>query len=228
MMSVLSRALILVLLLSSYAVSQDPVSVVSSRWFRTVKPVQKPSPTAGGPSRPMSPDDKYFQRTARAARTDNPQDPYQESMDGRSAAIDKAVQESRTPKADDVTGYTYIAEMQNDSGKTIAVVFWEYEFVEIANPANVVRRQFLCALKIKTGERQELSAFTLHGPSDSVAVESLAKSSEKLFNEKAQINRIELSDGAIMQRHDWKFADVKEAVKRATSTPWGKETCRAL
>lgn len=228
MMSVLFRTLIFVLLLSSCAFSQDPVSVVNSHWFRTVKATPKPSPMAAGPSRPMSPDDKYFQRTARAARTDNPMDPYEESMDGRSAKIEKAVQESRTPKGDDVTGYTYVAEMQNDSGKTIAIVYWEYEFVEIANPANVVRRQFLCALKIKTGERKELSAFTLLGPSDGLALESLAKSPDKAFNEKAQINRIELSDGAILQRQDWKFADVKEAVKRATSSPWGRETCRAL
>jgi hypothetical protein len=224
----LSRTLIFVLLLSSYVLAQDPVSVVSARWLRTVKATPRPSPTAGGPSRPMTPDDKYFQRNARAERTDHPQDPYAESMDGRSAAIDKAVQESRTPKADDVAGYTYIAEMQNDSGKTVAVLFWEYEFTEIANPANVVRRQFLCALKLKNGERKELSAFTLLGPSDALAVESLAKPSEKLFNEKAQINRVELADGAILQRPEWKFADVKEGVKRATSTAWGKEMCRAL
>jgi hypothetical protein len=84
---------------------------------------------------------------------------------------------------------------------------------------------------MKNGERKSLAIFSLLGPSDVIDVESLAKSrekNEKLFNEEVIVNRIELADGNILQRPTWKFSDVKEGVARATSTPWGREICRAL
>ena len=74
----------------------------------------------------------------------------------------------------------------------------------------------------------ELSVFSLLGPSDTIDAESLAKSTNKLFDENVRINRIELSDDTILQRNDWKYDDVRSSIKRATSTPWGKEICRAL
>jgi hypothetical protein len=171
---------------------------------------------------------KYFQRKAREQRTDNPMDPNEHSIEGRSAAMDKAVRESRTPKADDVTGYAYAVEMRNDTGSTVAVIFWEYQFTEIANPANFVRRQFLCGVKLKNGEKRELRAFSRFGPSDVIGVESLSKVGKQLFSEKVQVNRIEFADGSIIQRDGWKFSDVRADVERVTSTPWGNDTCRAL
>lgn len=227
-MSVLLKASILVLLISPYCFPQEPVPILNARWKRATVRAQKPEVTPVGPVTPVMADTKYFQRKAREARTDNPMDPNTESMEGRSRAMDKAVRESRTAQGDDVTGYTYTAEMRNDTGSTISIIFWEYKFVEIARPANVVRRQFLCGTEFKNGVTKELSAFSLHGPSDVIAVDSLAKVDEKLFTESVQVNRIELSDGTIIQRDNWKFSDVKEAVQRATSTPWGNEVCRAL
>jgi hypothetical protein len=155
-------------------------------------------------------------------------DPAEASIEGRSLAMDKAVRESRTPQADDVSGFQYSIELRNDTGMPVGVIFWEYRFTEIAQPNNVVRRQFLCAANLKIGEKKDLSVFSLLGPSDVIDKESLSKAKTKLFNEAVLINRIELSDGRILQRHDWKYQDVKDDVKRVTSTPWGKETCRAL
>lgn len=155
-------------------------------------------------------------------------DPNEASIEGRSAAMDKAVHESRTARADEISGYQYTAEVRNDTGKTIEVIFWEFRFTELTRPENVVRRQFLCGVKLKDGERKELSVFSLLAPSEVIDAKSLAKSSDKLFDEKVQINRIEFSDGSILQRHTWKFDEVKSAVKRATESPWGKEICRAL
>ena len=227
-LKVLFEASVLALLLSSYSFSQEPVPVLKARWARTVKPAAKPNIAASGPVRPVNPDEKFFQRKAREQRTDNPRDPYDDSIEGRSAAMDKAVQQSRAPQPDDVVGYTYVAEVKNDSGSPVAVIFWEYQFTEIAHPTNVVRRQFLCGVKLKNGERKELSAFSLLGPSDGLSVDSLAKSNEKIFDEKAVVNRIELSDGNVLQRNNWKYSDVKDAVERATSTPWESGTCKAL
>jgi hypothetical protein len=180
------------------------------------------------PVRGVTPENKYFQRKAREERTDITVDPNEMTIDGRSAALEKVVEESRAPKLEDTKGFSYVAEVRNDSGKTVAVVFWEYFFAEIARPTNVTRRQFLCGVKLKNGEKKELSVFSLLGPSDTIAVESLAKSPDKLFTEEVFVNRIEFSDGSILQRDDWKYSDVKASVERITAIPWGNETCRAL
>ena len=219
---------ILVLSVSSVIVAQQPVPILRARWQRTTIPAPKSEVNPTSPAQPVIPENKYFQRKAREQRTDNPMDPNEATIEGRSAAMDKAIAESRAPRADDVQGYTYFIEVRNDTGMTVDIFFWEYEFTEIANPKNVVRRQFLCGVNLKDGERKELSAFSLLGPSDVIAIESLSKSDEKLFQEKTQINRIEFSDGNILQRHTWKYDDVKDAVARVTSTPWVNEGCRPL
>jgi hypothetical protein len=227
-MSLLLKTSILVLLISSFCFSQDPVPVLSARWHRTVLPAPKGAVTPTGPAIPVIPENKYFQRKAREERTDHPLDPTEGTIEGRSRAIDKVVQESRTPKADDIIGYSYVAEVRNDTGKTAVVIFLEYIFTEIERPANIVRRQFLCGVKLKDGGKRELPAFSLLGPSDAIDAASLGKSADKLFNEKVLVNRIEFLDGSILQRHNWKYADVKAGVERATSTPWGNEICRGL
>jgi hypothetical protein len=48
------------------------------------------------------------------------------------------------------------------------------------------------------------------------------------YQEKAVVNRVEYADGTIWQRRGWSFAEVRSAVARATSTPWGGEMCRGL
>ncbi|MEO8573175.1 MAG: hypothetical protein ABI481_04340 [Pyrinomonadaceae bacterium] len=202
--------------------------VLRAGWQRTVQRTPKAEVTAGGPVKEVTADAKYFQRQAREARTDVTIDPTESTTSARSAAIDRAVKESRTPQADDVHGYSYVAEVRNDSGKIAEIVFWEYQFAEIEHPSNIVRRQFLCGVKLKAGEKRVLTAFSLLAPSETITLESLAKPEGKLFNEEVYVNRIEFADGSILQRPDWKYSDVKASVTRATSTPWGKESCRPL
>jgi hypothetical protein len=74
----------------------------------------------------------------------------------------------------------------------------------------------------------ELTAFSTQGPTDVINTASLAKPETNLFDEKVQVNRIEYADDDVLQRGNWKLADVKTSVDRATSTPWGKEVCRPL
>ena len=227
-MSVLFRTGFLVLLISPFCFSQDPMPILRASWQRSVQKAPKPEITAGGPVREVTADTKYFQRKARDERTDITIDPTETTVTARSQAMDKAVEESRAPQPDDLRGYSYLAEVRNDSGKTAEVVFWEYRFAEVSSPKNVVKRQFLCGVKLKNGEKRTLSVFSLLGPSDTISLESLGKAAGKLFTEEIYVNRIEFSDGSILQRDDWKYADVKEGVKRATSKPFGKEICRAL
>ena len=142
--------------------------------------------------------------------------------------MEKMAQEARAPKVDEVTGYAYRANFKNAGDKAINVIFWEYRFTELANPANVVRRQFLCSINLKPGDKQALSVFSMLGPSDVLATESLAKTTEKIFDEKVIVNRIEYADGTLRQRGNWKYDTYQKAIERVTSTPWGKETCRGF
>ena len=160
-MGSLIKASIVVLFFVSWCVSQEPITFLSAKWERTTLHAPPPDTTSVGPVTPVMSDTKYFQRKAREQRTDNPMDPNRESMEARSAQMDQAVRESRAAKADDQKGYIYTAEVRNDTGSTVAIIFWEYVFTEIARPSNVVRRQFLCGTSIKDGEKKMLSAFSL-------------------------------------------------------------------
>lgn len=209
-------------------VAQDPLPVLGSGWQRSVRKADDPAVQPSGPARVLTVDDKNFTKKAREQRTDNPLSPDKDSIDARSAAMERNIQESRMPKASDVSGYNYSASVRNDSGKTVKVIFWEYRFTEIARPSNVVRRQFLCSVNLKKGSRMDLAAFSILAPSDTIDAESLAKSTEKLFDEHVQINRIEFSDDSVLQRGGWKLDDVKSSIDRVTSTPWRREVCRVL
>ena len=219
---------ILVLVFSFFCFSQQPVPIQNARWERVTLPAPKQDVEPIVPAKPVIAENKYFQRKAREQRTDNPMDPYEASLEGRSAAMEKAVQESRTGQASVVSGYSYRADVRNDTGKRVVIIFWEYRFTEIERPTNVVRRQFICPMDLKDGEKKGLSAFSTLGPSEAIDVASLSKSKDKLFNEEVIVNRIEFSDGSILQRHSWKLSEIKAALDRATSTPCSNEVCRAL
>jgi len=222
------RISLLLLFLTPFCLAQDPLPVVKSAWEPAIQKAKKVEVGRTGPARQLTVDDTLINRTNRAAMTDHPQDPAEISPDGRRAAIEKIEQESNTASPTDVHGFTYSATVRNDSPKVVKVIYWEYRFSEISNPANVGRRQFLCSVNLKKGAEMDLSAFTTLGPTDTVTPATLAPSTEPKFDGKVRVNRIEYSDDDVLQRGDWKLSDVKAAVDRATSTPWGKEVCRPL
>ncbi len=222
-----------VLMLAAIAFAQDAnqdllISVIDHRWERVRVPGQKLDANTAVPMRGLTSSDKYYQRAARENQPKGVPDPSEYTTDGRSSAIEKNVQEARSAKTDDVNGFRYVANVRNNSGRKVDVLFWEYRFTEFANPKNVIRRQFLCAAKMKPGEKLELAALSILGPSDVISAESLKDPDRKLFEEKILLNRIEFTDGAILQRREWKMADVEPSVKKATAAPWGKEICKML
>ncbi|HEX8772950.1 MAG TPA: hypothetical protein VF735_05045 [Pyrinomonadaceae bacterium] len=176
----------------------------------------------------MIPENKVLQRNERAQAPLGVRDPNADTIDGRSAALEKNMQEARSPKSVTVDGFTYQAKIRNASTKVIEVVFWEYQFKELSNPTNVVRRQFLCGVNIKPAKEKELLAFSASGPSDVISVGSLTNKGGNLFEEKAVVNRVEFADGSILQRRDWNFAEMKSSIERAIKTPWGAEMCRGI
>lgn len=174
----------------------------------------------------MIADNKNYPRNARVNQPVGQRDPNEDTIDGRSAAIEKIVQESRTPPPKSVDTFSYEAKILNGSKKSIDVVFWEYQFIDPAN-GRPARHHFLCGVNLKAGKAKEMLASSLSGPSDVVSVQSLGTDSGKRFLEQVLINRVEYADGSIWQRKDWKFSEISAALKRALATPW-TEMCRAL
>jgi len=206
----------------------SPVTVIELKCSKTRQPAQKLDPVSTGPAAAMTAADKNVERNIRANDPPWAIDPHTQTIDGRSAAIEKSVQESRTPQPKPVDGFEYRVKVRNASNKTIDILFWEYQFINSADQADMSRRQFMCGAGIKPDKRKELLAFSLSGPSDVVAVGALAQKSDNTSKERVVINRVEYTDGSTWQRKDWKANEIKQGYIRALATPWGSEMCRSL
>ncbi len=203
----------------------SPVTVVSGKWFRDRQAAPLVTP-ASGPAAAMIPQNKNFEKNRRANTSPGERDPNLDTIDGRSAAMDRAIQQSRST-GKPVDGYSYRAKIRNATSKLIEVIFWEFQSKE-SPTSTVSRRQFLCGVAIKPEKDKELQAFTLSGPADVVSVAALADKNKAAAEEKVVINRVEFADGSIWQRKDWNFGEVRLSYARAVATPWGGEMCRGL
>jgi hypothetical protein len=203
----------------------SPVTVLTNKWFKDRQAIEQI--TASSPAAAMIPQNKVFERNRRANTSPGERDPNLDTIDGRSAAIEKAVQDSRAPKP--VDGFAYRAKVHNGSTKPVEIVFWEYQFKESATSTPLLRRQFLCAVPIKPEKDKELQAFSLAGPQDVISVNILAKKPDAPGAEQVVVNRVEFADGTIWQRKDWNFGEIRLSYARAVATPWGQGTmCRGL
>jgi len=208
------------------AKDNSTVTVVSFRWSTIHQTYKKQETPTTSPPPEMTAANKS---AARAARVNNPMipDPNENTIDGRSAAMEKAVQEARnTPGRSSADRFEYTTRIRNAADKPIDVIFWEYQFTDPANSNSLTRRQFLCGVKIKPNKDVELQAFSLLGPSQVVQASTNKKTAA--FQEKVVINRVEFTDGTIWQRRDWKFSEIRESYRRAIDNPWEGEMCRAL
>ena len=206
-----------------------PVTVVSARWTKSRQKIEKADTQGPAPAPAVTAADRNFDRNRRiASDPSNIRDPNADTIDSRSAAMEKVGREARSPKYEVVEGYAYRVKVQNAAQKAVEVLFWEYQFEETANPSNLTRRQFLCGVQIKSGKEKELQAFGGSGPAGAISAESLAKNAANPFAERVVVNRVEYADGTIWQRKDWNYAEVRASIRRAVSTPWGAEMCRAL
>ena len=222
--------LLLSLLLSLLTFWQTPVdsplTVTSFKWTRARRTIETPAAEGNAPARAMIPQNRIFARTARINDPAGSRDPNGDTIDGRSAALEKTVAESRAPKAAPMDGFAYRIKVQNTIKKVVEIVFWEYQFRDPANPEVVARRQFLCGVNIPEGKSKELEGFSLSGPSDVVNVKTL--DSGAAFKESAVINRIEYSDGTVWQRKAWNLAEVKSSYERVLREQWLPGMCKGL
>jgi hypothetical protein len=206
--------------------TNSPLTVTNFKWSRARHTIETPEAEGNAPQRAMIPQNRIFERNRRANEPPGNRDPNADTIDGRSAALEKTVAESRSPKAKPMDGYAYRIKVQNASTKLVEIVFWEYQFQDPANPETMARRQFLCGVNISAGKGKELEGFSLSGPSDVVDVKTL--NSGGAFKENVVINRIEFSDGTIWQRKAWNLAEVKGSYERVLREPWLPGTCKSL
>lgn len=206
----------------------SPMSVSSYKWSRARQKaeVAQTDVTANAPVRQVIPQNKTFARNARINEPRGARDPNQDTLDGRSEAIERSVQESRTSKVEPREGFAYRIKVRNSTTKVVEIVFWEYQFSEAQNASLLARRQFLCGVNIRPDKEKELEGFSLSGPSDVVSVGALADKSR--FQENVLINRIEYSDGSIWQRKGWHLTEVKESYERVLREPWVPGQCKGL
>ena len=149
------------------------LTVSNFKWSRARRNVETPPVEGNAPARAMIPQNRNFARNARINDPQGVRDPNADTLDGRSAAMEKSVAESRAPKAQPLDGYAYRIKVQNPATKVVEIVFWEYQFHDPANPELVARRQFLCGVNIPAGKGKDLEGFSLSGPSEVVNVKTL-------------------------------------------------------
>jgi hypothetical protein len=205
-----------------------PIVVVAFKSYKSRKEIPKSAPASTAPAAAVTRDDINYEKSKRPVYTAGAPDPRTLSVDARSAELEKIVQESRSSGGRVVEGYEHRIKVRNAANKPADILFWEYQFIETSNPENVVRRQFICGVEMKPNKEKDVQSFSFSSPSAVISVESLAKGSTKPFEERVVINRVEFTDGSIWQRKDWNFAEVRMAITRAVSTPWGAEMCRSL
>ena len=208
---------------------RSPLTVNSFKWTRARRNVETTETDVSVPARAMIPQNRNFARNARVNEPQGVRDPNGDTLDGRSAAMEKSVAESRAaPKSKPMDGFAYRIKVQNSGTKVIEIVFWEYQFHDPANPELVARRQFLCGVNIAAGKGKELEGFSLSGPSDVVDVKTLQDNAANPFKENVLINRVEYTDGSIWQRKDWALAEVKVSYERVLREQWVPGMCKAL
>lgn len=212
---------------TSRANDDSLITVISWKWSKTRRTVEKGTVENTGPMREVIPANKISQRTARVNDPVGVRDPNEDTIDGRSAALEKSVQESRSPSRQTFNGFLYQTKVHNSGKKTIDVLFWEYQIRDSMKPDIVSSRQFLCGVEIRPDKDKDLEGFSLASPSEVVSVDTLANNSNAL-KEKVVINRVEYSDGTIWQRRDWNFQDIKLSYQRVLKEAWVPGTCKAL
>lgn len=85
----------------------SPLIVTSFKWSHARRMVDTKPDGGTVPARAMIPQNKNFARNARVNDPAGVRDPNADTLDGRSEALEKSVQESRTAKPKPMDGYAY-------------------------------------------------------------------------------------------------------------------------
>ena len=99
----------------------SPLTVANFKWSRARHNVDAPPVEGEAPARAMIPQNRNFARNARINDPQGVRDPNGDTIDGRSAAMEKSVAESRA-QSKPVDGYAYRIKVQNPTTKVVEIV----------------------------------------------------------------------------------------------------------
>ena len=204
------------------------ISVISFKWSRARRTVDSSAVPGPTPMREMIPANKASQRNARANDPVGARDPNEDTIDGRSGALEKSVQEARSPSQQTLDGFLYQAKVHNAGSKTVDILFWEYQIRDSTKPDIVSTRQFFCGVKLRPDKDKVLEGFSLANPSEVVSVAALGNKNSTTLQEAVVINRVEYSDGGSWQRKDWDFQAITASYQRLFQEPLAPGVCKAL
>lgn len=95
-------------------------------------------------------------------------------------------------------GFMYRVKIENRGAKKIKAIAWEYVFLDPLDRSVISRHQFLSKVKIKPGERKEVSALNVRQPMRVVRAETASLPPvEQVF-----IKRVKYSDGSVWSQLD--------------------------
>ena len=204
---------------------EGPIKVLSFKWSKIQQTSSAPSSNPL-PARAVNQNDKNFDRNARVNDPAGMRDPNADTLDVRGQELEKNVRAANSPTARNTGTFAYQAKIRNAGPAVIEIVFWEYQFVDAANPANITRRQFVCGINLKPDKDKELQAFSSLGPA---TVNAATASSGSSGQDRVIINRVQFSDGQSWMRKDWKAAEIMDSYKRVMARAWSpNEMCRGL
>jgi len=207
-----------------------PLTILNAKWSRDRQPVENAASASAliGPQPAMNNSSKNFEKQKRINAPPGERDPQADTLDTRGGELERINQIAREAENKPMMdGFAYLVKVQNAGSKVTQNVFWEYQFRETDKPSNLVRRQFVCSVKIKPAQEKALQAFSRLGPSEVVDVKSLGKKMDHQFEGAVQINRIEYSDGTFWQRKNWDVNDLKLNAKARAETR-NLPVCRGL
>lgn len=208
----------------------SPLTVLGAKWSRDRQPGENAvsASAAVAPQPAMTAANRNFERQKRVNALPGERDPNADTLDARAGELERINQLAREGESKPMMeGFAYFVKVQNGSTKVTQNIFWEYQFRETSNPANLVHRQFICNAKIKPSQEKSLQAFSRLGPSEVINVKSLGKKTDSQFEGEVRINRIEFSDGTVWQRKNWEYNQHKLNDKARAETR-NLPMCRGL
>ncbi|HEX5732365.1 MAG TPA: hypothetical protein VF131_05985 [Blastocatellia bacterium] len=121
-------------------------------------------------------------------RYGNPSDPN--SLDPGRVNREMAAARRRLSRV--IEGYVYKATFKNTSSKTVVLIGWAYTFIEPEDKKET-GHQFVNKIKIKKGQKKEVSAFIAQPPTRTVS----AQQANNEIEGKVKVNFIKYEDGTV-------------------------------
>ncbi len=139
------------------------VLVLNFKYSRSRQAIKKLNATTIAPAPDMAEAKKIAQRNPRPQGIVGAPDPNTQTIDARSAALEKNVQESLSPSITHVDGYLYQTTIRNAHTQNIEIVYWEYQFKESVESGECGTQTISLRREDKAGQRERIAGLQCAG-----------------------------------------------------------------